>query len=135
MYSVLTTYIEISCFINLCLPIGDGRMDSPGFNANFYPYVLINNNDLDILDMAVVHEREMGLKSTNMEKESLICGLGKIHKEGVNVVEIATDAHSKITKMISIRLCCKYYISGPNISAGDWVKSSMKFKFVWYKWL
>ena len=135
MYSVLTTYIEISCFINLCLPMGDGRMDSPGLNANFCTYVLMNNGNLDILDMAVVHEREMGLKSTNMEKESLIRGLGKIQKEGVDVVEIAADAHSQSTKMVSISLCCKYYISGPNISAGDWVKSRMKFKFVWYKWL
>ena len=38
-----------------------------------------------------------------MEKEGLICGLEQIHKEGVNVVEIATDAHSQITKMISMR--------------------------------
>ena len=103
MFSVLPNYIEISYFINLFLPIGDGRMDSPGFNANFCTYVLMNNDSLDILDMVVVNKREVALKSTNMEKEGLIRGLGQIHKEGVNVVEIATDAHSLITKMISMR--------------------------------
>ena len=99
---MLPNYIEISYFINLFLPIGDGRMDSPGFNANFCTYVLMNNDSLDILDMVVVDKREVGLKSTNMEKEGLIRGLEQIHK-GVNVVEIATDAHSQITKMISMR--------------------------------
>ena len=103
MFSVLPNYIEISYFINLFLPIGDGRMDSPGFNANFCTYVLMNNDSLDILDMVVVNKREVALKSTNMEKEGLIRGLGQIHKEGVNVVEIATDARSLITKMISMR--------------------------------
>ena len=78
-------------------------MDSPGFNANFCTYVLMNNDILDIFDMVVVDKREVGLKSTNMEKKGLIRGLEQIHKEGVNVVEIATDAHSKITKMLSMR--------------------------------
>ena len=78
-------------------------MDGPGFNANFCTYVLMNNDSLDILDMVVVEKREVALKSTNMEKEGLIRGLGQIHKESVNLVEIATDAHSLITKMISMR--------------------------------
>ena len=44
-------------------------MDSPGFNANFCTYVLMNNDILDIFDMVVVDKREVGLKSTNMEKK------------------------------------------------------------------
>ena len=75
MYSVLTNYIEILCFINLFVGVSDTKMDSPGFNASFYPCVLMNNDNLDILDMVAVDKREMGLKSTNMEKEGLIRGL------------------------------------------------------------
>ena len=52
--------------------------------------------------MVVVDKREVGLKRTNMEKEGLMRGPEQIHKEGVNVVEIATDAHCQITKMISM---------------------------------
>ena len=103
MYSVLTNYIEILCFINLFVGVSDTNMDSPGFNASFYPCVLMNNDNLDILDMVAVDKREMGLKSTNMEKEGLIRGLEQIHKEGINMVEAATDAHSQITKMIRMR--------------------------------
>ena len=103
MYSVLTNYTEILCFINLIVAVGDRKMDSPGFNASFCPCVLMNNDNLDILDMVAVDKREMGLKSTNMEKEGLIRGLEQIHKEGINMVEAATDAHSQITKMIRMR--------------------------------
>ena len=103
MYSVLTNYIEILCFINLFVGVSDTKMDSPGFNASFYPCVLMNNDNLDILDMVAVDKREMGLKSTNMEKERLIRGLEQIHKEGTNMVEAATDARSQITKTISMR--------------------------------
>ena len=95
MYSVLTTYIEILCFIDFFLAIGDGKMDSPGFNANFCLYAVINNDNLEKLDMVVVDKREVGLKTTNLEKEGLIRGLEQIPKEGVNVVEVA---HSQIKK-------------------------------------
>ena len=77
-------------------------MDSPGFNANFCTYVLMNNTRLDILDVVVIDKREVGLKSTNMEKEGLVRGLKSLQKDGINVVEIATDAHSQITKLASM---------------------------------
>ena len=38
-----------------------------------------------------------------MEKKGLIRGLKQIHKQGVTVVEIATDAHSQIKTIISMR--------------------------------
>ena len=77
-------------------------MDSPGFNANFCTYVLMNNAGLGILDLVVIDKREVGLKSTNMEKEGLVRGLKSLQKDGINVVEIATDAHSQITKLASM---------------------------------
>ena len=77
-------------------------MDSPGFNANFCTYVLMNNAGLGILDVVVIDKREVGLKSTSMEKEGLVRGLKSLQKDGINVVEIATDAHSQITKLASM---------------------------------
>ena len=43
-------------------------MDSPGFNANFCTYDLMNNAELGILDVVVIDKREVGLKSTKMER-------------------------------------------------------------------
>ena len=42
---------------------------NPGFNANFCTYILMDNAGLGILDVVVIDKREVGLKSTNMEKE------------------------------------------------------------------
>ena len=66
---MLTTYIEILCFINLFLLIGDGRMDRPGFNANFCTCVLINNDSLDILDMVVVDKKKSGVEKYQYGKK------------------------------------------------------------------
>ena len=54
------------------------------------------------MDVVVIDKREVGLKSTNMEKEGLVRGLKSLQKDGINVVEIATDAHSQITKLASM---------------------------------
>ena len=76
-------------------------MDSPGFNANFCTYDLMNNAELGILDVVVIDKKEVGLKSTKMEK-GFVMGLKSLQKDGVNVVEISTDAHSQITKLASM---------------------------------
>ena len=77
-------------------------MDSPGFNDNFCSYVLMNNAGLDILDVVVIGKGKVKLKSTNMEKEGFVRGLKSLQKDGINVVEIATNAHSQITKIASM---------------------------------
>ena len=38
-------------------------MESLGFNANFCTYILINNTGLDILDVLLIDQREVGLKN------------------------------------------------------------------------
>ena len=55
-------------------------MDSPGFNANFCTYVLMNSAGLGILDVVIIDKREVGLKSTNMEKERFVRGLSPCKK-------------------------------------------------------
>ena len=77
-------------------------MDSPGFSANFCTYVLMNNAGLGVLDAVVIYKREVGLKSTNMEKEGFVRGLKYLQKDDINIVEIATVAHSQITKLASM---------------------------------
>ena len=62
----------------------------------------MNNAGQGILDAVVIDKREVGLKSTNMEKEGFVRGLKSLQKDGINVVEIATNAHSQITKLASM---------------------------------
>ena len=38
-------------------------MESLDFNANFCTYILINNTGLDILDVLLTDQREVGLKN------------------------------------------------------------------------
>ena len=62
----------------------------------------MNKAGLGILDVVVIDKREVGLKSTNMEKEGFVRGLKSLQKDGINVAEIATNAHSQITKLASM---------------------------------
>ena len=80
--------------------LGDGRMDSPGFCANFCTYTMMDADTLDIIDMEIVDKREVSLKSGNMERKGLLRGLEKLKEEDVSVKEVVTDAHSSITTLI-----------------------------------
>ena len=55
-------------------------IDSTGFNGNFCTYVLMNNTGLGILNVVVIDKREVGLKSTNKEKEAFVRGLSSCKK-------------------------------------------------------
>ena len=50
-------------------------MDSPGFNAQYCTYTLIDNKTKDIATIAFVDKREVDSKSTNMEKLGFIKGV------------------------------------------------------------
>lgn len=55
----------------------------------------------DIVAMIIVDKREVGLKSTNMEKEGLKRGIFEIQGSGLTISELVTDAHVQIASMIS----------------------------------
>lgn len=58
----------------------------------------------DIVTMQIVDKREVGLKSTNMEKEAMKRGLDYLLEAGMTVGEVVTDAHVQIASMM-----CEYY--------------------------
>ena len=82
-------------------PPGDGRNDSPGHCAQYCTYTVVENETLDILACIVIDKRETKLISVNMELEALKRVVKCLLEQGINIVEIVTDAHSSITKWLS----------------------------------
>lgn len=91
----------ILLFSTFSIIAGDGRMDSPGFNAQFCTYTFLENKSKDIVAMEVVDKREVQAVSVNMEKLGFIKGLEGLQDKGVAVTEVVTDAHSQITALLS----------------------------------
>ncbi|XP_074471906.1 uncharacterized protein LOC141756232 [Sebastes fasciatus] len=52
--------------------LGDGRMDSPGFCAQYCTYSVMENDSKDIISMVTVDKRETARNSVIMEKEAFI---------------------------------------------------------------
>ncbi|KAJ8026489.1 hypothetical protein HOLleu_31320 [Holothuria leucospilota] len=75
---------------------GDGRNDSPGFSAQYCTYTTMDYHTNDILHVAVVDKREVGLKSPNMEKAAFISSLQFLQENNLKVKEVVTDAHPSI---------------------------------------
>ena len=80
--------------------MGDGQCHSPGFTAKNLCYFLMEMTTGYIIDLEVLDNREVQLKSVNMEKKALEKILHRI-KGVLNVVEVVTDASSSIKKMMS----------------------------------
>ena len=74
--------------------IGDGRCDSPGFNAKYgtYTFMLADNR---VVDFTNVHVAEVK-HSTAMEKEGLIRTINKVESSEINIDTITTDRHTQI---------------------------------------
>lgn len=80
--------------------LGDGRMDSPGYCAKYCTYIGIDDFSKDILALEIIDKREVGLKSTLMEKEGFKRCIEHLEKRGINVKEVVTDAHTQISKLM-----------------------------------
>ena len=76
-------------------------MDSPGFNAQFCTYTLLENESKDIAAMEVVDKKEVQEVSVNMEKYAFIKGLEGLQDKGLSVTDVVTDANSQITALLS----------------------------------
>uniref|UniRef100_A0AAV2K9F8 Uncharacterized protein n=1 Tax=Knipowitschia caucasica TaxID=637954 RepID=A0AAV2K9F8_KNICA len=78
--------------------LGDARMDSPGFSAQYCTYTVMDNGSKKIMNIANKDKREAQGHSTIMEKLAFIDSLDKLRNE-VNISEICTDAHTQISAL------------------------------------
>ncbi|ELU14242.1 hypothetical protein CAPTEDRAFT_191711 [Capitella teleta] len=85
----------------LCLA-GDGRSDSPGFNAHYGSYTLMNiSPDVapKILSMELVDVAEVP-NSAHMETEGLKRCIASIEAENISIGTITTDQHMTVQKIM-----------------------------------
>lgn len=75
--------------------LGDGRMDSPGHCAKYCTYSMMENDSKKIIAIETLDKREVGKKSTNMEKAGFQRALEDVRSSN-NVTEVVTDAHLQI---------------------------------------
>ncbi|KAG1928002.1 hypothetical protein F2P79_023847, partial [Pimephales promelas] len=78
----------------------DGRMDSPGFCAQYCTYTIMENDTKEILSLVNVDKRETQRNSVIMEKEGFIRSFDQLYHE-VKLAEVCTDAHSQISALFS----------------------------------
>ncbi|XP_059400179.1 uncharacterized protein LOC132131987 [Carassius carassius] len=80
--------------------LGDARMDSPGFCAQYCTYSTMENETKHIISMVNIDKRETMRNSVVMEKEAFQQTFEALHKE-INLTEICTDAHSQISALFN----------------------------------
>ena len=74
---------------------GDGRCDSPGHNAKYGTYTMLDTESDKIVAFEIVQKSEVN-NSACMEKEGLIRCFKKLQDHGVTVEQLATDRHPQI---------------------------------------
>ena len=79
--------------VNLC---GDGRSDSPGHNAKYGTYSLMDETSGKIVDFSLVHVSEVS-SSNAMENEGCQRSLNKVINQNVKIRSLTTDRHTQIT--------------------------------------
>ena len=85
---------------------GDGQCDSPGFNAKNLCYLMVDVKTNYIIDIQILKKRQVGLVSTNMEREAARTGLENL-RLNVKVVEFVTDASSSVKTLLGEYSKCK----------------------------
>lgn len=68
---------------------GDGRMDSPGFSAQYCSYTAMDNSSKKILTVRTMDKRETQLNMKELKDKQ------------VKVTEVVTDAHISIGALMS----------------------------------
>lgn len=71
---------------------GDGRCDSPGFNAKYGTYTMFDQDTDKIIDFNVIQVSEVG-SSNAMEREGFKRCMNRLMEMGANVKVVATDGH------------------------------------------
>lgn len=78
---------------------GDGRCDSPGFNAKYCTYTVMEAMTSAILDFNVVQVSQTGSSST-MELEGFKRCLSKLKQSNISIKALATDRHVQIRSFL-----------------------------------
>ena len=105
-----TTVTELKdAGVPLCLA-GDGRYDSPGYNAKYMTYSFIDSDSNKIVDFELVQVNQTGT-SQAMEKFGFSMTLDRLLEEDVPVATIATDRHTGIRAIMR-----KEYTPNKNIN-------------------
>ena len=76
---------------------GDGRCDSPGYNAKYLTYSMLDQATGKILAMSVTQCTETG-NSNRMEKTGFIKVVNEIENRNVKIKQMTTDRHIQIKK-------------------------------------
>ena len=77
---------------------GDGRCDSPGHNAKYCTYSVMEQESSQILHFHITSVEETDGKSNLMEKQALVRVLEKLSQENVSIESLTTDRHPQIRK-------------------------------------
>ncbi|XP_052395616.1 uncharacterized protein LOC127943302 [Carassius gibelio] len=96
--------------------IGDARMDSPGFCAQYCTYSTMENETKHIISMVNIDKRETMRNSVVMEKEAFQQTFEALRQE-INLTEICTNAHSQISALFNKG---KYRDSGVHHTLDVW---------------
>ena len=90
---MIETLKEKKSSVDLC---GDGRSDSPGHNAKYGTYSLMDEATEHIIDFSLVQVSEVS-SSNAMENEGCQRSLNKVMDQNVKIRSLATDRHTTIT--------------------------------------
>ena len=77
---------------------GDGRCDSPGRNAKYMTYSMLDQETNNVISMSMTQVTEAG-NSNNMEKMGFIKVLNEL-KEKIEIKQITTDRHKQVRKYL-----------------------------------
>ena len=77
---------------------GDGRCDSPGHNAKYCTYSVMDQESSQILHFHITSVEETDGKSNLMEKQAFVRVLEKLSQENVSIESLTTDCHPQIRK-------------------------------------
>lgn len=78
----------------------DGRMDSPGYCAQYCSYTTMENDSKEIISVVTIDKRQTGRNSVIMEREAFVTTMDKLLRE-LKISEICTDAHAQIASTMS----------------------------------
>lgn len=74
--------------------LADGRMDSPGYCAQYCSYTAMENDSKEIISVVTIDKRQTARNPVIMEKEAFVTTMDKLLGE-VKIAEICTDAHTQ----------------------------------------